>query len=385
MRFFFCLLLILLGAAVPSCLLFASAVMNDPVSGCKDDENFRFLNSLGKKKKCIWISTNEKRRNNYCHQHTIGTHCPFSCGLCTIDSTIKSINYTHKPSFNVVTPCKDSDNFQWKNNEKKNCNWIGNHSDRREKLCQNEIVSQACPQTCRICCADDESFRFTTTSTGSRKKCRWLALNPWRQSQFCNTIYKGDLIETKCPSSCGICTNTNIMKEDNPMPSVSPTNSGNGDPEEEEDANGHTIMTPTSFPTESPSNPTTPSPSMTPTNMGHTEDVGSQCKVDITLFTSFDYLAVKNRASGEICSSSSQFCDFLSNYTHDIVTIHNASSNTFDVRIVAEEDGVTAGNLTLDINGVTRIQESWNDNEEIPVLRMVCSKDCSCSFMKLFF
>lgn len=405
MRLFDCLLLLILlvfGGGTfsswhPFLLLLpvSAATITDPTSGCKDDGKFRFLNDLGMTKKCVWIRGKEKRRNRYCHRRPIGQRCPVSCGMCTTstNSNKKNIADTQIPPVDISS-CQDSDDFHWKNQEKKNCNWIGNHADRREKLCQNENVSRACPKSCKVCCADDESFQFSTTYHGSRKNCHWLTLNPWRQHQFCSQNYNGALIETKCPLSCGLCgdterTNNAMTGKQMAMPSISPTasevvNHGNDDEVEVDDAKiPPTIISPTS--TSTPSVPTTTSPSPAPTKLRQDKDLTMECKVDITLFTSFDYLVVKNIASGEICSSSSQFCDFLSSYTHDVVSIHDASSRTFDVRIVSEEDGITTGNLTLDINGVTRIRESWNHNEEIPVLRMVCSKDCSCSFMKLFF
>eukprot|EP00557_Chaetoceros_sp_GSL56_P004933 CAMPEP_0176492668 /NCGR_PEP_ID=MMETSP0200_2-20121128/9131_1 /TAXON_ID=947934 /ORGANISM="Chaetoceros sp., Strain GSL56" /LENGTH=345 /DNA_ID=CAMNT_0017890265 /DNA_START=59 /DNA_END=1092 /DNA_ORIENTATION=+ len=339
-------------------------------SSCNDDENFSFLTNMGKEKECIWIN-NENRRNKYCHRDRIANNCPASCGLC---STASDVAFDVPiMSSSDVTSCKDSDDFQWKNNEKKTCAWIGRSDDRREVLCQNAKVSQACPQTCRMCCADDETFEFAPSSTRSKmRSCTWLSLNPWRQTQFCDTIYQGVVIATKCPTSCGICTAAAATTADHPMPSVAPTVIGDEEEVQVDEIQGTTssYISPESslnVPTTSFPSPF-PSPPPTRTADDHdSEDPTVECRVDITLVTSFDYLTVKNRASGEICSPSSRFCEYMSNYTNDTVSIRNASSSTYDVKIVSEEDGITAGKLSLDVNGVPRIRESWNNNENVPV------------------
>ncbi len=139
----------------------------------------------------------------------------------------------------------------------KSCDWIGRLRSRRSRLCQSEEVRSNCPQACRTCCADDETYLFKTNN-GKEKKCAWLDEDISRRKRYCANLNQGALVENRCAVSCGRCS---------PGDTPSPTDS----------------------PTSSPTNKPTPSPSKSPSSTPTKSPIPPQCELRVSMkFPSID-------------------------------------------------------------------------------------------------
>lgn len=210
---------------------------------CEDDEDFMYK-AEGGFRGCKWLYQHETRQKKYCGKKggksgkkngaLIENKCGISCSRCGYPSSMPSyypsLSVTPStklsskpssspsmkpssepslepsifPSSNPSQSCRDNPDFRVNNEEKKTCNWIGLTEDRRSNRCSTQAVADNCPQACRICCGDDEDYRFKA-GRGSFKECKWLDQNEKRQNKFCEKIRSDALVTNKCGESCGRC------------------------------------------------------------------------------------------------------------------------------------------------------------------------------------
>jgi hypothetical protein len=85
------------------------------------------------------------------------------------------------------------------------CSWIRWKEERRQSLCQIEIVRTKCPQTCGLCCEDDASYTFLNRSS-KMKDCAWIiASSQERKDLYCSLHKNGRMVRDGCPSACNVC------------------------------------------------------------------------------------------------------------------------------------------------------------------------------------
>jgi len=100
--------------------------------------------------------------------------------------------------------------------EKKTCQWIRSVENRRVKLCKKAHVQDACPQTCGLCCQDDDEYTFIN-NFDAIVDCEYVAKKPVRQETWCDEYKNGTTVKNACPVACGICQTYVTVS-----PSVSP-------------------------------------------------------------------------------------------------------------------------------------------------------------------
>lgn len=150
--------------------------------------------------------------------------------------------------FEIASPLKRD------NGAMLSCKKIRNKENRRSLLCTNPLVSEKCPQSCGLCCDDDEDYKFTLKNKVLDVKCDWLAKNPSKKhdrvNRYCNTpLYfsNGSTVRDACPKACEFCF-TEIL----PVPTSSPTSSS-------------PTISPSQSPSSQPTRPPSPQPSPFPT------------------------------------------------------------------------------------------------------------------------
>ena len=110
---------------------------------------------------------------------------------------------TTSPSISATPSIKCDNDKEYKYNVEDastSCTWIGINDIRRQTLCAQSEVHNACPITCGVCCGDDTDFKFTTFA-GQKEDCAWIAMRSVRQDKYCN---EKD-IKINCAETCGFC------------------------------------------------------------------------------------------------------------------------------------------------------------------------------------
>ena len=84
----------------------------------------------------------------------------------------------------VQSLCENDSSFRYSNRAKFTCKYIRNNEERRQDLCQNAEVRNACKQACGSCCED--SFTYVlTTDIGTDQNCEWLSKKSSRKERYC--------------------------------------------------------------------------------------------------------------------------------------------------------------------------------------------------------
>ena len=68
------------------------------------------------------------------------------------------------------------------------------------KFCKKNAVEIACPMSCGLCCADDESFSFKAQN-GKNRNCAYIAKKSSRIEKYCAV----GSIKSNCPKTCDYC------------------------------------------------------------------------------------------------------------------------------------------------------------------------------------
>ena len=106
------------------------------------------------------------------------------------------------------TKCINENGYRYRGDNVKSCSWIRRKEGRRKRLCSRRFeVRTNCPQTCGVCCENDDSFIFPTEKNGKKKviTCQWIQKWQVRQAVWCKRRYDGMSIREICPKSCKKC------------------------------------------------------------------------------------------------------------------------------------------------------------------------------------
>ena len=111
--------------------------------------------------------------------------------------------------------CVNNPDFRHGQKKKRSCRQIRNKESRRIHLCRKESIRNACPQTCGLCCENDDTYEFKLKNSDKMVDCRFITKtkNPWKKLKrfqtFCTDkpLYNfgGRTVRDACPSSCGFC------------------------------------------------------------------------------------------------------------------------------------------------------------------------------------
>jgi hypothetical protein len=189
--------------------------------------------------------------------------CPKSCGFCFVE--IKG----DRTCFDK--PAADF-SFVSDDNHMITCEFLRYDEYERQKYCVDTTISDACPQTCGLCCEDSTSFKFRT-SDGKKRDCEWIANHGTESGQaktYCNTRNNGALVRVLCPQACGACKDF-IEPKPSESPSKQPTLAPTHVPSSFPSNKPH--RTPSSIPSATPSTLPSVQPSKTPTQKGTIPDV----------------------------------------------------------------------------------------------------------------
>jgi len=118
--------------------------------------------------------------------------------------------------------CMDEKDFRYEGKSFQNCDWVGDKSDRRKKLCKETKVRRNCRKTCEDCddtptdsptvsptdaptrsddCEDDEDFKHNGKSF---QNCDWVGDREDRRKRLCTE--NRDVLKN-CPKTCKDCDN----------------------------------------------------------------------------------------------------------------------------------------------------------------------------------
>ena len=111
---------------------------------------------------------------------------------------------TLAPVDDISDQCMDDSEFRYKNDDAKDCNWVG---EKKKKRCAeyqkgtNEPLFKYCPTSCDAVGVDDPNFKWK----GEKKKdCDWVRKDP---SKYCTKEYGGSgRVFNFCPEACDACS-----------------------------------------------------------------------------------------------------------------------------------------------------------------------------------
>ena len=151
---------------------------------------------------CLAVSDTTRSAGSYVARNLFIADC-FST-----DATLLIWTVSPTPPLPPTGPCIDSNSecckndrvFRYQNKKKKKCKWIGAKTDRRMKFCKKNAVEIACPMSCGLCCADDESYSFKAQN-GKNRNCAYIAKKSSRIEKYCAV----GSIKSNCPKTCDYC------------------------------------------------------------------------------------------------------------------------------------------------------------------------------------
>ena len=79
------------------------------------------------------------------------------------------------------------------------CQWVRWKEGRRQHLCRVQSIRDHCPQSCGLCCEDDDTYKFRDKSSMMRN-CSWIATTS--ELQYCNQFKNSRMIRDACPFTC---------------------------------------------------------------------------------------------------------------------------------------------------------------------------------------
>ena len=162
----------------------------------------------------------------------------------------------------VWSACQNDDTFEYPSatdlNAMKNCKQIRNNELRRQNMCTIQAVNLACPQSCGVCCDNDDAWQFKLKKSSTMVNCYWLFKNDKKKdarvARYCTKTaehslfnYNGRTVRDACPETCGLCKSEITAA---PTPSPTPVTA---------------VPTLTSAPSASPSSAPSVKPSAQPT------------------------------------------------------------------------------------------------------------------------
>jgi tetratricopeptide (TPR) repeat protein len=154
---------------------------------CANDPNYVFNTDDAVPRNCEWLGRNENSEFlSYCDEHKNGRMvkdaCPESCNFCmpsvetvtTPPPAESPPTVSPSPTMDLLGTCVENHDFQITHDGADySCKSIRNKEDIRLALCPTPDVRVACPISCGLCCADDESYMFETPLKNQRG-CEWI-------------------------------------------------------------------------------------------------------------------------------------------------------------------------------------------------------------------
>lgn len=117
--------------------------------------------------------------------------------------------------------CQNDDSFMLNGNARMTCRYIRKEEERRQHYCLRPEVRESCPQTCGICCQDDEDYSFTNHHNNQVATCEFISKKPEiRSIKWCDRHKEGRMVQDACPQACDFCQELVPLL---PVPSSSPT------------------------------------------------------------------------------------------------------------------------------------------------------------------
>ena len=118
----------------------------------KDSNKLTFKNNS--KKNCQWVSKRKKRRcSKTWDDRLLSEWCPRICGSCQARAAAKAADSDNDTDND--TSCVDVRNLSFQNIPTKNCDWVGQEEEKKNKRCAKEwlgtTISELCPHTCGSC------------------------------------------------------------------------------------------------------------------------------------------------------------------------------------------------------------------------------------------
>jgi hypothetical protein len=115
-------------------------------------------------------------------------------------------------SINALPPipfsCANNVGFEFQEDGGRTLSCTDIESDESTRIisCQTKAVRNNCPRSCGLCCEDNELFQFQTKN-GNTKDCQWLGERDIRSFLYCNEIDEGTekAISDSCPKTCNVC------------------------------------------------------------------------------------------------------------------------------------------------------------------------------------
>lgn len=220
---------------------------------CENDPNFTFKvnGTIPKRKTCEWLGKGQHYEFlNYCdfyqNKRMVKEACAKSCSFCSsfvqlgntqdtenttstspsptyyisnITSTSPSPTYfmenitstSPSPTYAPIsiTSCVEEGAFYiGLNDTDYSCHNIRNQEEIQSEACSIAEVRSACPISCGLCCADDQSYSFETNQ-GKNITCEWIAAGESRKSKYCNRHKGGRFVRDACAETCESCNSMN--------------------------------------------------------------------------------------------------------------------------------------------------------------------------------
>lgn len=111
----------------------------------------------------------------------------------------------------TAAQCLNNSTYSYKE-PTKTCSWIRWKEERRQILCLIDDVRTNCPQSCGLCCEDDISYTFVSSSLQERT-CSWI--DSANKTLYCSRTRDSQTIRNACPKTCGICKEEVKLEETN--------------------------------------------------------------------------------------------------------------------------------------------------------------------------
>ena len=165
---------------------------------CNDDPSYKF----GNNKDCAWIRKNPSGPDQYCNiranKRMVRDACPVACNECMDDLFSPTVS----PAPSKAKCINDPDYFYDEANQ--TCQWIRFKESRRQEYCKKNQVKDKCPQTCGLCCQDENDYTFKNKKN-LIVSCYWVGKKAEREKKYCDKFKDGRMVQDACPLACGQC------------------------------------------------------------------------------------------------------------------------------------------------------------------------------------
>jgi hypothetical protein len=107
-----------------------------------------------------------------------------------------------KAATKKMKDCYNDMNFTF---EGLTCHTVRVRESKRQKYCQMEAFSNACPISCGVCCVDDQTFQLNSRAN-INKNCAWIGAKTKRKKALCDEFRNKKNVRDACPKTCDYCT-----------------------------------------------------------------------------------------------------------------------------------------------------------------------------------